>query len=144
MKKSLLRTIIFGCLFVLTGLFLSAPAMAARTEMGSVEGVWSSWYWDWVDDTDPSLFDDGDAMNRFDILVSDNTYTSYAQWWEYEYHGPPQNPDKWWGHCHAWAGAACLGKATPKIQSSQEYGYRCESEIPCQGPQRSHVRGLLQ
>jgi len=116
MKKSLLRTIIFECLLVLTGLFLSAPAMAARVEMGSVEGVWSSWYWDWVDDSDPSLFDDGDAMQRFDRLVSDSTYTSYAQAWEYQYHGPPQNPDKWWGHCHAWSGAAVWERQPPRYK----------------------------
>jgi len=116
MKKYLPRTIIFGCLFVLTGLFLAAPAMAVRIDKGSVAGVWSCWYWDWVDDEDPSLFDNGDAMNRYDILVSDDTYTSYAQWWEYQYHGPPQNPDKWWGHCHAWAGAACWERQPSKYK----------------------------
>ena len=116
MKKSLHRTMIFGCLFVLTGLFLSAPALAQRIDSGSVSGIWSCWYWDWVDDEDPSLFDDGDAMNRFDILVSDSTYTNYAQWWEYQYHGPPQNPDKWWGHCHAWAGAACWERQPSKYK----------------------------
>jgi len=108
MKKSLPKTIILAYFFVLTGLFLAAPAMAARVDTGSVEGIWSCWYWDWMEnDGNYSLFDDGEAMNRFDILVSDDTYTSDAQGWEYYYHGPPQGPASWWGHCHAWAGAAC-------------------------------------
>ena len=45
-----------------------------------------------------------------------DTYTSYAQWWEYEYHGPPQNPDKWWGHCHAWSGAAVWERQPPRYK----------------------------
>ena len=116
MKKSLHRTIIFGCLFVLTGLFLSAPALAQRIDTGFVEGIWSCWYWDWVNDSDPSLFDDGDAMERFDRLVSDDTYTSDAQEWEYDNHGPPQNPKGWWGHCHAWSGAAVWERQPPKYK----------------------------
>ena len=40
-------------------------------------------------------------MHRYDYISG-----ASAQNWEYNYHGPPQNPDPWWGHCHAWAAAA--------------------------------------
>ena len=55
MKKSFLKTNILGCLFILTGLFLTAQDLAAKTDSGSVRGTWSCWYWDWVDDEDASL-----------------------------------------------------------------------------------------
>ena len=42
-------------------------------------------------------------MDRYDQYDSGAS----AQSWEYNNHGPPQNPASWWGHCHAWAGAAC-------------------------------------
>ena len=116
MKKSLLRTMTYGCLFILTGLFLSAPALAAWVDKGSVDGVWSCWYWDWMEYQGPSLFDAGDAMERFDRLVSTDTYTSDAKGWEYFNHGPPQGPDSWWGHCHAWAGAAVWERQPPRYK----------------------------
>jgi hypothetical protein len=56
-----------------------------------------------MDDIDPNLYDDGESLHRYDKY----TQSSDAQTWEYEYHGPSQNPEPWYGSCHAWAGAAC-------------------------------------
>jgi hypothetical protein len=64
---------------------------------------WSSWFWPWVDDNNPNLYDDDEIMHRYDQY----TQSSDAQGWEYEFHGPPQDPTPWYGSCHAWAGAAC-------------------------------------
>jgi len=64
--------------------------------------LWSCWYWPYHDAYNPNLYDPGEAMNRYDVIAG-----TAAQWWEYTYHGPPQNPAPWWGHCHAWAAAAC-------------------------------------
>jgi hypothetical protein len=129
MKKSLLKMAVLGCLLLLLGLFLAAPALAAKTktDSGSVGGVWSCWYWDYMDGggNDPgiSLFDDGGPMNKFDVLVGNPTgKNAYgAQGWEWYMHGPPQNPDDWWGHCHAWSGAALWEKqpnATKKVKNA--------------------------
>lgn len=71
--------------------FITAPAWA----------VWSCWYWPWHDSYNPNLYDNGEAMQRYDYYTGAN-----SQGWEYYFHGPVQNPDPWWGHCHAWAGAA--------------------------------------
>jgi hypothetical protein len=64
---------------------------------------WSSWFWPWMDNNNPNLYDDGEALYRYDQY----TQSSDAQGWEYEFHGPPQEPHPWYGSCHAWAGAAC-------------------------------------
>jgi hypothetical protein len=64
---------------------------------------WSSWFWPWMDDMDPNLYDDDGPLNRYDQY----TQSTDAQAWEYDFHGPPQDPDPWYGSCHAWAGAAC-------------------------------------
>jgi hypothetical protein len=64
---------------------------------------WSSWYWPWIDDNGPNLYDDDEALHRYDQY----TQSSDAQTWEHNFHGPPQNPEPWYGSCHAWAGAAC-------------------------------------
>jgi hypothetical protein len=64
---------------------------------------WSSWFWPWMDDNNPNLYDDGEALYRYDQY----TQSSDAQTWEYDFHGPPRDPEPWYGSCHAWAGAAC-------------------------------------
>ena len=66
--------------------------------------IWHCWYWPYVDYLDPNLFDNNEAMDRYDAVSGAN-----SQDWEYYYHGPGGNPDAegWWGHCHAWSGAAC-------------------------------------
>ncbi|MCI5145040.1 MAG: hypothetical protein D3923_05795, partial [Candidatus Electrothrix sp. AR3] len=66
--------------------------------------VWSSWYWPMANSLNPNLYDDNEALHRYDLYVGG---ASDAQRWEYNQHGPPQNPEGWWGHCHAWAAAAC-------------------------------------
>jgi hypothetical protein len=69
--------------------------------------VWSSWYWPMKDSLNPNLYDNNEAMYRYDLYAGGS---SDAQRWEYNHHGPPQNPAGWWGHCHAWAAAACWEK----------------------------------
>jgi hypothetical protein len=64
---------------------------------------WSSWFWPWMDDNDPNLYDDGETLHRYDQY----TQSSDAQTWEYDFHGPPRDPEPWYGSCHAWCGAAC-------------------------------------
>ena len=75
------------------------------TDSGEVPSgwdVWSCWYWPWLDSLNPNLYDAGEAMDLYDAYdVGAN-----AQGWEYYYHGPAQNPEGWWGHCHAWSGAS--------------------------------------
>ncbi|MDY0092838.1 MAG: hypothetical protein RBT80_09080 [Candidatus Vecturithrix sp.] len=68
--------------------------------------VWSSWYWPFHDAYNPNLYDPNEAMARYDLY----DVGARAQEWEYQHHGPPQNPEPWWGHCHAWSGAACWEK----------------------------------
>lgn len=63
--------------------------------------TWSCWYWPYHDSYNPNLYDTNEVMHRYDYISGAD-----AQNWEYHYHGPPQNPDPWWGHCHAWAAAA--------------------------------------
>ncbi len=64
---------------------------------------WSSWFWPWDDGINPNLYDYNEALYRYDLY----TGSSDARNWEYNHHGPPQNPQSWYGSCHAWSGAAC-------------------------------------
>jgi hypothetical protein len=92
MNKSLCKCVLVGALVLtISGGCWAQPAWA----------VWSCWYWPWHDNYNPNLFDSGEAMYRYDLYTG-----AYSQWWEYNYHGPPQYPAPWWGHCHAWAAAA--------------------------------------
>lgn len=92
MRKSFLK-------YVFVGVFMLTVAGGGWVQ--SAWAVWSCWYWPWHDDYNPNLYDYGEAMYRYDSYTG-----AYSQWWEYNYHGPPQYPDSWWGHCHAWASAA--------------------------------------
>ena len=90
-------------------LIMFVPLVNAATDTGEVPTervVWSSWYWPFHDDYNPNLYDANEAMDRYDAYDRG----AQAQAWEYEHHGPPRNPEPWWGHCHAWAGAACWEK----------------------------------
>jgi hypothetical protein len=111
MKKTLLKSfLIVGCVFFSIGFF--SPSAYPYSDSGKVPSawkVWSSWYFPYHDDYNPNLYDDDEAMSRYDDFVyyaSGEFYYPDSQGWEYENHGPPQNPDPWWGHCHAWAGAS--------------------------------------
>ena len=104
MKKLPFSYALLGCILIFVAVS-GAPAFA-YTDSGQVPSgwaVWSCWYWPWVDNLNPNLYDYNEAMYRYD------RYDSGAQSknWEYQNHGPPKNPASWWGHCHAWAGAAC-------------------------------------
>ena len=82
----------------------NAAPEANPTPEASGSRIWHCWYWPYVDYLDPNLFDYGEAMDRYDAVSGAD-----SQGWEYYYHGPGGNPDAegWWGHCHAWSGAAC-------------------------------------
>ena len=82
--------------------------------------VWSSWYWPMKDSLNPNLYDNNEAMYRYDQY----TGTSNAQQWEYDQHGPPRNPDGWWGHCHAWAAAACWEKQPTQSKTLDDVTFR--------------------
>ncbi|MCK8602294.1 S-layer homology domain-containing protein [Desulfoferrobacter suflitae] len=66
--------------------------------------IWHCWYWPYVDYLNPNLYDANEAMHRYDSISGAD-----SRGWEHYAHGPGGNPDAegWWGHCHAWAGAAC-------------------------------------
>ncbi len=104
MQKHVFRYLFAGILLI--SIVISTHLAHAHTEVGEVptdRAVWSSWYWPFHDDYNPNLYDTNEAMDRYD----DYDPGANAQAWEYDFHGPPQNPASWWGHCHAWAAAAC-------------------------------------
>ncbi len=106
MRKSWIYWAWIGCLSV--ALLFGSSAAFAGGDSGQVPktAVWSCWYWAWVDWLDPNLYDYDEALDRYDYLTWIEGYWTDARAWEYDNHGPPQNPDDWWGHCHAWSGAA--------------------------------------
>jgi len=106
MRTSWIRWAWIVCL--LAALVCGSSAAYAGGDSGQVSKkmVWSCWYWPWVDWSDPNLYDYDEALDRYDYLTWIYGYWTYARDWEYENHGPPQNPEGWWGHCHAWCGAA--------------------------------------
>jgi len=78
-------------------------ALTDGGEIPADKAVWSNWFWPFHNAYDPNLYDEGEAMARYDAYDAG----AAAQDWEYQHHGPPLNPAAWWGHCHAWAAAAC-------------------------------------
>jgi hypothetical protein len=83
---------------------LACAMCSAVVLMGAVTAgwaAWSCWYWPYHNSYNPNLYDTNEAMHRYDAISR-----AQARNWEYYYHGPPQNPAPWWGHCHAWAAAA--------------------------------------
>lgn len=83
----------------------SAGSGTDSGQLPEAKMVWSSWYWPMKDSLNPNLYDNNEAMSSYDLYVGNSS--SGAQEWEYNQHGPPLNPAGWWGHCHAWAAAAC-------------------------------------
>jgi hypothetical protein len=132
MKKALLKYLVLGCMFLFL-IALGTPA-AADTDSGQVGSgwkVWSCWYFAWVDNLDPNLFDNGEAMYKYDRI---DPAANNAQAWEYQNHGPPQNPDDWWGHCHAWSGAS-VWEAQPtaaRTVGSQTFQIRDRKGLMCE------------
>ena len=118
MRMVLLSIMVFGLCFTtvqsyaeivqdsgeLSGEPTTIPESTNPTPEASGSRIWHCWYWPYVDYLDPNLFDYNEAMDRYDAVSGAN-----SQDWEYYYHGPGGNPDAegWWGHCHAWSGAAC-------------------------------------
>jgi hypothetical protein len=89
----------------LTASYGSSPNSGTDSgQLPAAKMVWSSWYWPMKDSLNPNLYDNNEALYRYDLYSGG---ASDAQRWEYNQHGPPLNPDGWWGHCHAWAAAAC-------------------------------------
>lgn len=86
-------------------LYRQADDGGARSDTGELpvrNQVWSSWYWPWMDSINPNLYDNYEALHRYDQIIGGG-----AQIWENQNHGPFQNPQSWWGSCHAWSAAAC-------------------------------------
>ena len=109
MNKTLLKLFLIGWVFLSIGFF--PPSAYPYTDSGRIPAgwdVWSCWYFPYHDGYDPNLYDDDEAMYKYDWFVYYKTGEDYpdSQGWESYYHGTPQNPDSWWGHCHAWAGAS--------------------------------------
>lgn len=102
MKRRIVAVAV-AALFILSGLPLHAQMLTDVGEIPADAEVWSSWFWPFHDDYDPNLYDADEAMARYDAYDGG----AAAQSWEYQHHGPPLNPAAWWGHCHAWAAAAC-------------------------------------
>ncbi len=92
-----------GCIIIVVAVF-SAPAFAYE-DSGEIPpgwAVWSSWFWPFVDDLNPNLYDVNEAMDRYDRY----DVGAQSKNWEYQNHGPI-GAESWYGHCHAWSGAAC-------------------------------------
>jgi hypothetical protein len=85
---------------------------------------WSSWFWPWTDGNNPNLYDDDEALYRYDQY----TQSSDAQGWEYDFHGPPQEPYLWYGSCHAWAGAACWEPQPTQTRSLDGIHFRIRDQ----------------
>jgi hypothetical protein len=101
--------------------------MTAGIDFGKLPDAvtpWSSWFWPWADDNDPNLYDDGEALQRYDQY----TQTSDGQAWEYEFHGPPQAPEEWYGACHAWSGAACWHAQPTQSRSLDNIKFRIRDQ----------------
>lgn len=123
MQTSVLKYVFAGILLVYTGILTHVAY--AGTEEGQVPdgwAVWSSWYWPFHDEYNPNLYDADEAMERYDKYDPE----AHAQAWEVEHHGPSQNLEIWWGHCHAWAGAVCWEKqpSTDKVLSGMTFRVR--------------------
>jgi Transglutaminase elicitor len=106
MKKLPFGCALLGCMLIVVAAF-GAPAYAAYTDSAQVPSgwaVWSCWYWPWVDYLNPNLYDSNEAMDRYDHYDSG----AQSKLWEYNNHGPNvPGVEDWFGHCHAWSGAAC-------------------------------------
>jgi hypothetical protein len=116
MQKKKFRAVIVILACLLFNLAIISPAYPGKDSGKVPKGwaLWSCWYWPWHDDYNPNLYDPGEALERYDVYA----YWTYGLWtaaqdWEYSYHGPPQQPDSWWGHCHAWS-AASIWEQQPK------------------------------
>jgi hypothetical protein len=111
---------------------LTATTYTSTTNIGTDSGqlpadkmVWSSWYWPWKDNLNPNLYDNNQALHKYDLYVGG---TSDAQGWEYQNHGPPQDPKAWWGHCHAWAAAACWQKQPVQSKTLDDVTFRVRDQ----------------
>ncbi len=117
-------------IFLIVGILLMHSVLVthfayAEIDSGEVpEGwaVWSSWYWPFHNEKNPNLYDANEAMDRYD----DYDPGANAKTWEYNQHGPPQEPEAWWGHCHAWAGAAAWEKQPDREQVSNGVRFRVQ------------------
>ncbi len=103
MKKLPFNYVLLGAILLLAAAFC-APALAYDDsgEIPSGWAVWSSWYWPFVDYLNPNLYDVNEALDRYDRYDTG----AQARSWEYQNHGP-LGAESWFGHCHAWSGAAC-------------------------------------
>lgn len=112
MNKTLLKLFLIGWVFLSIGFFPPSayPSDYPHKDSGQVPAgwnVWSCWYFPYHDDYNPNLYDDGEAMNRYDEFVyRKSSLNPSSQAYESAVHGMAQNPEPWWGHCHAWAGAS--------------------------------------
>ncbi len=112
--------VICGLFIFITTIAVKAEAYTDYGEVPSGWGVWSCWYWPWHNSTNPNLYDNNEAMQRYDNYVPN----VQAQIWEYNYHGPNQNPEPWWGHCHAWAAASCWEAQPSQMKTLSNVNFR--------------------
>lgn len=111
-----LRTSILITLTALIAL-LSMPAVssaAAVNSWGSTQRwPWSGSWWPMLD-TYTNLYDDGQALSKYDTYIKAIDGTSPgSQAFEKQYFSTSDPKNNWWGHCHAWAAAAILAAEPP-------------------------------
>ena len=105
-------------LVLLLGIAILASAIPATANAAEETGSTSRWpwsgYWWPMLSTDTNLYDNGQALAKYDQYLFNTTGTrGGAQAWEANTankHSTSNAANGWWGHCHAWAAASILAK----------------------------------
>ncbi len=106
----------FVALVALMVALIAVPASAQAADPTSDYGSsttwpWAGWWWPQLDSQNPNLYDDGQALSKYDQYVKATTGTAgTAQQWEKSNHFTADAKNDWWGHCHAWAAASIATK----------------------------------
>lgn len=114
MRNRWITALLLG-LAALTMVLPANAAAAAGTpvnEWGSTTTwPWSGWWWPQLDSENPNLYDEGQALSKYDAYLKASTGTAgTAQDWEKTNHFTSDAKNNWWGHCHAWSAASILTK----------------------------------
>jgi hypothetical protein len=99
----------------ITVLALALPAAAsADYQYGSTATwPWSGYWWPMLS-SDTNLYDNGQALQKYDQYLQNTTGTAgNAQSYEQQHYSTSDSNNSWWGHCHAWAAASILTKEPP-------------------------------
>ncbi len=114
MRNRWITAVLLGLAALTMALPSSAAAAAGApvSDWGSTTTwPWSGWWWPQLDSENPNLYDDGQALSKYDAYLKATTGTAgTAQAWEKANHFTSDEKNNWWGHCHAWSAAAILTK----------------------------------